>query len=67
MSEVDIVRRDKSVSVTLATTTSSASTVRLEDAAGAIVSLAPCTPAVRLFTSMAQPKKMAPTVVSTIL
>ena len=36
MSEVDIVRRDKSVSVTLATTTSSASTVRLEDAAGAI-------------------------------
>ena len=38
MSEVDIVRRDKSVSVTLATTTSSASTVRLEDAAGAIVS-----------------------------
>ena len=40
MSEVDIVRRDKTVSVTLASTTSSASTIRLEDAAGAIVSLA---------------------------
>lgn len=39
MSEVDIVRRDKTVNVTLASTTSSASTIRLEDAAGAIVSL----------------------------
>ena len=39
MSEVDIVRRDKSVGVTLSTSTSSATTVRLEDAAGAIVSL----------------------------
>ena len=39
MSEVDIVRRDKTVSVTLASTTSAASTIRLEDAAGAIVSL----------------------------
>lgn len=39
MPEVDIVRRDKTVRVTLASTTSSASTIRLEDAAGAIVSL----------------------------
>ena len=38
MAEVDIVRRDKSVDVTLSTATSSATTVRLEDAAGAIVS-----------------------------
>lgn len=39
MSEVDIVRRDKTVSITLASTTSAASTLRLEDAAGAVVSL----------------------------
>jgi len=39
MAEVDIVRRDKSVTITLADSTSSATTVRLEDAAGAIVSL----------------------------
>lgn len=39
MPEVDIVRRDKTVRITLASTTSLASTIRLEDAAGAIVSL----------------------------
>ena len=39
MAEVDIVRRDKTVSITLASTTTDATTIRLEDAAGAIVSL----------------------------
>lgn len=39
MAEVDIVRRDKTVSITLANTTTDATTIRLEDAAGAIVSL----------------------------
>lgn len=39
MGEASIIRRLKTVSVTLSTATSSATTVRLNDSAGAIVSL----------------------------